>query len=63
MEKLTYTLVEAAQVLGISKSYAYELAKRNELPIVRIGSRIVLPIKRLEEWLEEQTVKTAVGGL
>lgn len=63
MEKLTYTLVEAAQVLGISKSYAYELAKRNELPIVRIGSRIVVPIKRLEEWLEEQTVKTAVGGL
>lgn len=49
MEKLAYNMKEVAEVLGISKSLAYEMAKKGELPIIRMGNRILVPIKRLEE--------------
>ena len=43
---------EVAEVLGISKSLAYEMAKKGELPIIRMGNRILVPIKRLEEMFD-----------
>ena len=52
MEKLAYNMKEVAEVLGISKSLAYEMAKKGELPIIRMGNRILVPIKRLEEMFE-----------
>ncbi len=55
MEKLTYSVAEAAAVLGISKSYAYQMVKEQRLPVLAIGSRRVIPIRQLEQWLEENT--------
>ncbi|MBT8493359.1 MAG: helix-turn-helix domain-containing protein, partial [Deltaproteobacteria bacterium] len=34
-----YTVGEAAELLGIGRSTAYELAQRGELDVVRIGGR------------------------
>jgi len=52
MEKLTYNVPEAAKVLGISRSLAYELVKRGEIPALRIGSkRVVIPKAALEKYL------------
>jgi excisionase family DNA binding protein len=42
-DKLTYTLAEAASRLGISTWLAYEAAHRGELPVCRIGRRILVP--------------------
>ena len=52
MEKLAYNMKEVAEVLGMSKSLAYEMAKKGELPIIRMGNRILVPIKRLEEMFD-----------
>jgi excisionase family DNA binding protein len=41
--RLTYTLAEAASRLGISTSLAYEAAHRGELPVCRIGRRMLVP--------------------
>jgi excisionase family DNA binding protein len=41
--RLTYTLAEAASRLGISASLAYEAAHRGELPVCRIGRRMLVP--------------------
>ena len=41
--RLTYTLAEAASRLGISTSLAYEAANRGELPVCRIGRRMLVP--------------------
>lgn len=43
----------AARALGISKSSAYELAKRDEFPVrvIRIGSRYVVPTADLRALL------------
>jgi excisionase family DNA binding protein len=41
--RLTYTLTEAASQLGISRALAYEAAQRGELPVCRIGRRVLVP--------------------
>lgn len=49
----TLTVAEAAQVLGIGKNTAYEAIKRNELPHLRIGGRVLIPTARLFALLED----------
>ena len=44
MDRRTATLVEAAKVLGIGKNAAYDAAKRGEIPTIRIGKRLLVPI-------------------
>ena len=40
---LSYTVCEAARILGVGKSTLYDAISRNEVPVVRIGSRIRVP--------------------
>ncbi|MCD2117093.1 MULTISPECIES: helix-turn-helix transcriptional regulator [Rhodococcus] len=42
-------LVTAASVIGISRPYAYELAKRGEFPapVLRLGRKYVVPVAGL----------------
>ena len=58
IERQTLTVEEAARVLGISRSSAYEAVRRGELPTVRIGRRYVVPRVALERMLSQagQTV-------
>lgn len=44
-ERLTMTIPEVAKALGISRALAYDLAKRDELPVkvIRLGKRILVP--------------------
>jgi excisionase family DNA binding protein len=53
MERQTVTVEEAAQVLGISRSSAYEAVRRGELPVIRIGRRYVVPRAALERMLSQ----------
>lgn len=54
-DKLTVTVPEMAKLLGISRPLAYELAKRDGFPAVRLSERrIVIPVDRLYEWLNRQ---------
>lgn len=54
MEKLYYSVAEAAEVLGISPNKAYELVNDGIIPATRrVGSWKIprdLLKKRLEEW-------------
>ena len=54
--RLALSVEEAANLLGISRSLAYELAARGELPVLRLGRRIVVPRAALERLLD------AAGG-
>ena len=54
-ERLTHTLNEAARRLGISKALAYEAAHRGELPVYRIGRRMLVPRAALLRLLEDGT--------
>ena len=43
-----------AQVLGISLASTYELLHREGFPVVKIGSRLVVPKEKFLAWVEEQ---------
>ena len=49
--KLTYTVTEAAELLGISRSSAYECVRRGEIPSLTLGRRVVIPRHGLEALL------------
>jgi len=51
MEKRTYSIPEAAKVLGIGRTAAYEAARTGEIPTIRIGKRILVPVAALERLL------------
>jgi excisionase family DNA binding protein len=57
-ERLTYTLNEAARRLGISRALAYEAAHRGELPVCRIGRRMLVPRAALLRLLEDGPADT-----
>jgi excisionase family DNA binding protein len=42
------TVEEAAKRLGLSRPAAYEGVRRNEIPSIKIGRRILVPIAALE---------------
>ncbi len=50
-ERAVYTIEEAAQMLGVGRSTAYDAARRGELPVVRLGRRLLVPRARLNELL------------
>ena len=43
-----------SKVLGIAPSSAYELMHEKGFPSLRIGSRIVVPEEKFQQWVEEQ---------
>ena len=47
-DPLVVSVAEAARMLGISKTLAYELVARQELPTVRLGSRLRVPRRAIE---------------
>ncbi len=49
--RLVYTVTEAAELLGIGRSTAYELVARGELPTVRLGHRVVVSRPTLADLL------------
>lgn len=51
VDRLTLTVEEAAQLLGIGRNTAYEAIRRGELPSLRIGRRLVVPRAALEQLL------------
>lgn len=53
-EKRLLRVTEVAQLLGISRSYAYEMVQRRQLPALRLGRAIRVPLGALERWLEER---------
>jgi excisionase family DNA binding protein len=53
---------EAAKLLGIGRNTAYEAVKRGELPVIRIGRRILICVQALLHMIEMAQGKTSVLG-
>jgi excisionase family DNA binding protein len=51
-DRLTLSVPEAANILGISRAFAYELVARRELPSKRLGGRILIPRAALDAMLD-----------
>ena len=51
-DRRTYTVDEIQDILGISRSGAYNLVKKNLFHSVRIGGTIRISKKSFDAWLE-----------
>ena len=50
-ESLVLTIQEAAEILRIGRSAAYEAARTGELPVIQFGRRKLVPRAALEKLL------------
>lgn len=52
-KRMAVKVVEAAEMLGIGRSFAYKLISEGRLPCIRLGSRIVIPIEVILQLLQK----------
>jgi excisionase family DNA binding protein len=43
-----------AERLAVPQTYAYELARQNRLPVIRLGKYVRVASEELEKWLSQQ---------
>lgn len=58
-ERLTLTIAETAKLLGVSLPTAYLLAKRGEIPVLKLGKRLVVPRRALDDFLASAKARNA----
>jgi len=51
--RLCVSVPEAAEMLGMSRNFAYQLVRAGKLPSIRFGKRILIPIAALERMMEQ----------
>lgn len=52
MERITYSVTEVAELLGISRGSAYTHVRTGAIPSITIGGRIVVPRRALDALLD-----------
>lgn len=53
-ERLTLSVTEAAEVLGVSRPTIYQLIHRRDFPAFKVGARTLISRERLAAWVEAQ---------
>lgn len=51
-QRATYTVPEAAALLGVSPATIYVMLRQGIIPARRAGARWIIARKRFDEWLE-----------
>lgn len=59
MERQVLSVEEAARALGLGRNSAYQAVRRGEIPVIRIGRRLVVPKAALERLLAGERVPAA----
>jgi excisionase family DNA binding protein len=49
--RMTLTVEEAAQLLGIGRQSAYQAARTGELPTIKLGRRLLVPRAQIDRML------------
>jgi excisionase family DNA binding protein len=55
------TADEVAQILNVSKSFAYQLMQRGEIPTLRLGRAVRCRRQDLFEWVDSQVCRTSTS--
>ena len=54
MERLLLRANEAAELLGLGRAKLYMMMASGQLPTVRIGRSVRVPLDKLREWVDNQ---------
>ena len=61
MENILLRARDVAEALGVAKSTAYELMATGQLPVVRIGRSVRVPLDLLRAWIGRQAAEDGQG--
>ncbi len=56
-EKITYTLREASEALGVSKTTLYKALSDGSLTAIKLGNRTLIPANTLRAWLNSMPTR------
>ena len=56
--KLVLSVDETAKILGIGRNSAYEGVARGEIPVIKVGKRLLVPKAALEKLLNGKLLKS-----
>lgn len=59
--RLLLKVTEAAELVGLGRSKAYELTRTGVWPTVRIGKSVRIPYRWLIKWVDEQTAEATAN--
>jgi len=60
MERLLLKAEEAAELLGLGRAKVYMMMASGELPTVRIGRSVRIPLDKLREWVANRVGNSPV---
>jgi excisionase family DNA binding protein len=61
-DRLLYRPGEVGEAIGVCRSKAYELIASGEIPSIRIGGCVRVPVDALRAWIVRQTAERAEAG-
>jgi excisionase family DNA binding protein len=50
-EKQVFSVAEAGKILGLSRNTAYKAAKAGDIPTIKIGSKMLVPMESMRRIL------------
>ena len=54
-QELLLRISAASRILSVSRSKLYELVAKNQVPHVKIGNSLRIPVEALRAWIEKKT--------
>ncbi len=61
-QRLTLNVPEAGQLLGLGRVASYEAVHRGELPVIKIGKRLLVPLGAVEKMLADVKPRSVTGS-
>jgi excisionase family DNA binding protein len=60
-ERLAVTVPQAAEMLGLGRTKTWEPVRRGRLRSLRVGKRVLVPVRELERFLTEAMAEAENG--
>lgn len=55
---LALNVKQLSELIGLSTDTIYTLKSMGRLPYIKVGRRVLFPVKAIEKWLEKNTVNS-----
>ena len=62
MGKKYMSISEASVYFGLSESTLYHLSAKREMPMLKYGSKVLIPMDEFDEWLQKYRCKSIKKG-